>query len=434
MRIWVDLLGVLAEVGMLYYLYENLLERQAKSKWQVFGLYALTGVLFMLLSTYVAVPRIRTVLYLLVSMMPLRLYENKWHIKLLAAVIFIATQAAAEMVIKAMLLSIYRNELLVLAGHYEIGVLISKAFCLWIMFMIVSLIRVQAKTLSLKLFLVLLILPAATIVIIYQLVDISYILNTRKSYLKLTIVSLLLIGANIAMCYLFGRMSEMEEMRRREALSQLQIDLQQKQYAQLAAHQEDVRRLEHDRKRQLQLIVSYLENGETEQALDYIRQQDVETKQKKITITGYSLIDSVLANKKALAQRQGSELTCEAHWQPDLPLPQSDIAIMLDNGLDNALEAVAKLPQTKSHQISVIFSQQLPLLHIVIRNPVEQPVDTSRGFPATNKNDTESHGFGLSNMDKLACKHGGAMIYECENQTFTLRLMVNISNDGIGAV
>lgn len=434
MRIWVDLLGVLAEVGMLYYLYENLLERRPRPKWQVFGLYALTGVLFMLLSTYVVQPDVRTVLYLFFCWLPLLSYQSKWHTKILTGVVYIAAQAVVEMAIKAAFLSIYGNDHLVAVQYYEICVILSKALAFLVIYGMVSLFRVRVKTLSLKLFLALLILPAATIITIYEFIDISYVLDTQESYLKLMAVSVLLIGANIAMCYLFGRMSEMEEMRRREALSQLQIDLQQKQYAQLAAHQEDVRRLEHDRKRQLQLIVSYLENGETEQALDYIQQQDVETKQKKITITGYSLIDSVLANKKALAQRQGSELICEAHWQPDLSLPQSDIAIMLDNGLDNALEAVAKLPQTKSHQISVIFSQQLPLLHIVIRNPVEQPVDTSRGFPATNKNDTASHGFGLSNMDKLVRKHGGAIAYECKNQIFTLRMMVNISNDGIGAV
>ena len=297
----------------------------------------------------------------------------------------------------------------------------------------VSLFRVQAKTLSLKLLLALLILPTATIITIYKFMEISYISNFREGYLQLMVVSVLLIGANIAMCYLFGRMSEIEELRRRETLAQYQIESQQKQYAQLAAHQEGVRRLEHDRKRQLQLVANYLENGAIEDALDYLKEQEVEINQKKLMITGYSLIDSVLASKKALAQRQGIVLICRAHWQPELSLPEADIAIMLDNGLDNALEATARLPES-SRQISVRFRQQLPLLHIVIRNPVDKTVDTSQGFPATSKKDTESHGFGLANMDKLARKHGGAMIYDCENKVFTLRLMVNISNDGIGTV
>ena len=434
MRIGVDLLGVLAELGMLYYLYENILERRLRPKWQVVGLYTLTGVLFMLLSTYIAVPRIRTGLYLLFCWLPLVCYQSKWPTKILTGLMYIAAQIVVEMAIKAAFLSIYGSDNIAAAQYYEISVLLSKALAFLVIYGMVSLFRMRAKTLSLKLFLALLILPAATIITIYQFIDISYVLDTQESYLKLMSVSILLIGANIAMCYLFGRMTEIEELRRRETLSQYQIASQQKQYAQLAAHQEDVRRLEHDRKRQLQLIANYLANGAVEEALDYLEEQEVEIDQKKLTITGYSLIDSVLASKKVLAQKQGIMLICEAHWQPELPLPEADLAIMLDNGLDNALEATAKLPETSGRQISVNFRQQLPLLHMVIRNPVDKTVDTSQGFPATSKKDTESHGFGLTNMDKLARKHGGAMVCECENQMFTVRIMVNISNDGISSV
>ncbi len=433
MRVGVDLLGVLAEVWMLYYLYENILERKVSPRWQRIGVYAVTGVLFMLLSTYVAVPRVRTALYLLFCWLPLVCYQGKWPTKILTGLMYIAAQIVVEMAIKAALLSIYGSDQIAAAQYYEISVLLSKALAFLVIYAMVSLFRVQAKTLSLKLLLALLILPTATIITIYKFMEISYISNFREGYLQLMVVSVLLIGANIAMCYLFGRMSEIEELRRRETLAQYQIESQQKQYAQLAAHQEDVRRLEHDRKRQLQLVANYLENGAIEDALDYLKEQEVEINQKKLMITGYSLIDSVLASKKALAQRQGIVLICRAHWQPELSLPEADIAIMLDNGLDNALEATARLPES-SRQISVRFRQQLPLLHIVIRNPVDKTVDTSQGFPATSKKDTESHGFGLANMDKLARKHGGSMLYECEDKMFILRIMVNISNDGIGTV
>lgn len=46
MRAAVDLLGVLTEVVMLYYLYENILTRKDKARWQVYGVYVLVGVFF----------------------------------------------------------------------------------------------------------------------------------------------------------------------------------------------------------------------------------------------------------------------------------------------------------------------------------------------------------------------------------------------------
>ena len=337
------------------------------------------------------------------------------------------------MATKAAFLSIYGSAQIAAAQYYETSVLVSKALAFLVIYVMVSMFRVRAKTLSLKLFLALLILPTATIITIYKFMEISYISNIRENFLQLMAVSVLLIGANIAMCYLFGRMTEMEDMRRREGLSQLQIKLQQKQYAQLAAYQQDIRRMNHDRKREVRLIASYLVDGEVEKALAYIQEQEEVINKKRPTITGYSLIDNVLASKKALAEKQGIRLTCEAHWQPELSLPEADMAIILDNALDNALEATAKLTKHKKRQIHVIFSQQLPLLHMVIRNPVKQPVDTSQGFPHTTKKDAGNHGLGLGNMDKLAHKHHGAMTYECENQTFTLRVMVNISKYGIEA-
>ena len=77
-------------------------------------------------------------------------------------------------------------------------------------------------------------------IVIYQQIDASYLLNTRHGYLNLLVSSSLLIAANIATFYLFSRMAEMETIRRHNALMALQSEIKQKQYAQLANHQLDI--------------------------------------------------------------------------------------------------------------------------------------------------------------------------------------------------
>ena len=217
------------------------------------------------------------------------------------------------MAIKAVFLSIYGDDKIAAVQYYRDSVLLSKALAFLVIYMMVSLFRVQAKTLSLKLFLALLFLPLATMITSYQFIDVSYILNTPLSYFRLLFVSLLLITANIAMFYLFGLMAEMEELRRHDSLSQLQIALQQKQYAELADSQLAERQAKHDRKRELHLIASYLADGEIQEAIDYIQQQEVAISQQRPIVTGYNLIDSVLASKKNLAQKQGVQLICETY-------------------------------------------------------------------------------------------------------------------------
>ena len=110
------------------------------------------------------------------------------------------------------------------------------------------------------------------------------------------------------------------------------------------------------------------------------------------------------------------------------------MAIMLDNGLDNAIEAAAKLSDPSKRWVNLDLSQQLPLLHMVIRNPVEQSADTGQGLPPTTKTDARNHGLGMGNMSKLARQHSSTMSYDCTEHIFTLRVMVNISNKSIRSI
>lgn len=429
-RIIVDFLGVIAEIGMLYYLYENLLIKRSDRQWWYYGIYCLAGVLFMFFSTYIEQPRLRTWLYLIVIvLLPAVLYKSKWYINILTGFMYGAIQTVVEMVIKAVFLSVSSS----MSEYYELSVLLSKMLALCIIFMIVSSIRVRARILSLRLFLALLIMPAATMVIIYQLIDISYALNTQSGYIKLMVISILMIGVNIAMCYLFGRLSEVEEMRWRAHLVHIQEEAKQKHYLQLANHQQEVRYMYHDMERHLRLIGSYLVDGQIEQAMAYIRQQNIQIDQMKLTVTGYGLIDSLLTAKKELAQKQNVKLEYETHWSPNLSLPEEDITLILDNGLDNAIEAAAKLNDASQRWVMVILSQRLPLLHMIIRNPVEQAIDTRQEKLKTKKEDAQYHGMGMDNMQRLAEKHGGTILYDCENRIFILRAMVKISNCRINA-
>lgn len=257
MKLIVDFLGVCAEVFMLYYLYDNILQRKPQaSRHKTLIFYAAVGLILMLISTFVGQPRVRTLLYLFATFLPTILYKDTPAIKIIVTLFYMAIQPGSEMLTKAIFLNLYQSSQTIydsiqifIAQYYEFGVLISKAIAFFIIYFVISLFRVHVHTLPRHLFLPLMILPVATIIVIYQQIDASYLLNTRHSYLNLLISSSLLIAANIATFYLFGRMSEVETIRRHNALMALQSEIKQKQYAQLANHQLDIRRMEHDLKR-----------------------------------------------------------------------------------------------------------------------------------------------------------------------------------------
>ena len=109
------------------------------------------------------------------------------------------------------------------------------------------------------------------------------------------------------------------------------------------------------------------------------------------------------------------------------------MALILDNGLDNALEAAAKLEAAAERWITVEIEQKQAFLHMIIRNPVAFLPEQQGEDLKTTKTDAYNHGLGLTNMRQLAKKHNGQLSYDCDGQIFTLRIMVNISNCGIQA-
>ena len=430
MKLIVDFLGVCAEVFMLYYLYDNILQRKPQAdRYKTLTFYAAVGLILMLISTFVGQPRVRTLLYLFATFLPtIILYKDALAIKAIVTLFYMAIQPGVEMFTKAIFLNIFGSSQITAAQYYEISVLLSKALAFFAVYFVTSLFRVRAHTLPRHLFLPLMILPIATMIVIYQQIDASYLLNTRRSYLNLLISSSLLIAANIATFYLFSRMSEMEMIRRHNALMALQSEIKQKQYAQLANHQLDIRRMNHDLKRHLRLLGDYIRSGQADEALQYIAKQEAHLADQQLTITSYALIDGLLSSKKELAQQLDILLDAEAHWRPDQNIPEADLTLILDNGIDNALEAVEKLSDADSRWVKITLLQQKEQLYILIKNPVDRPLKIQQGRLLSTKADPAEHGFGLDNMRQLAKRHNGMVSFDCPDHIFTLRIMVNISN------
>ena len=101
--------------------------------------------------------------------------------------------------------------------------------------------------------------------------------------------------------------------------------------------------------------------------------------------------------------------------------------MILDNGIDNALEAVEKLSDPDSRWVKITLLQQKEQLYILIKNPVDQPLKIQQGRLLSTKAAPAEHGLGIDNMRHLAERYNGAVSLDCQDQIFTLRIMVNIS-------
>lgn len=103
-----------------------------------------------------------------------------------------------------------------------------------------------------------------------------------------------------------------------------------------------------------------------------------------------------------------------------LPLADTDLAALLGNALDNAMEAAA---QASEKAVTVRCRADRGLFMLRVENPVAGPVDRNL---VTTKADKRTHGFGLPGMREIAARYGGTLETRSENGRFELVVCLSL--------
>ena len=87
--------------------------------------------------------------------------------------------------------------------------------------------------------------------------------------------------------------------------------------------------------------------------------------------------------------------------------------------MDNAIEAAKCVEGERKVEIHSILKKNIWILSV--KNPCVRDVVIRENRIETTKEGKESHGFGLSNIERVAKKYGGSLKLSCENRVFTAR-------------
>lgn len=94
------------------------------------------------------------------------------------------------------------------------------------------------------------------------------------------------------------------------------------------------------------------------------------------------------------------------------------ITVLLGNALDNAIEAVSRLPLDKQ-RIIIAISENESVGKIVIKNPYLGDIKVIEEEILSNKRDHES-GIGFQSMRSILKEYKGLMEYSCCDQEFRI--------------
>lgn len=227
-----------------------------------------------------------------------------------------------------------------------------------------------------------------------------------------------LLGMASLFCIMFAYKKLLQNFRLSTELSLLeQEEHSLNQYVEEArARYEKTKSFRHDVKNHIMIVKDLLQNGKSEEALNYIGDMENMTEELSFPCsTNNPVVDILVGNKLGIAKNMGIDVCCSL----SLPYPcfvrDIDFCIILSNALDNAIHACKNMRGIAEKYIRVTGRIQGDFILLEIENSFQGNALITRGT-------------GLSNIKTIAEKYHGAMNIKTQDTSFNLSVLLIISH------
>ena len=190
---------------------------------------------------------------------------------------------------------------------------------------------------------------------------------------------------------------------RLERASQLS-GLREVYYQGLRQQERQVRQLRHDLRNHLTVVRGLLERDDTQGALGYLDEMAASPALRGgKRFCENETASVVLAAKAEAMERAGITADFTVSLPRELPVADTDLAALLGNALDNAMEGVERAEEKR---VTLRCRVDKGLFMLRVENPVGAAVAPDL---ATSKADKSAHGFGIPGMREIAERYGGTL-------------------------
>ena len=212
----------------------------------------------------------------------------------------------------------------------------------------------------------------------------------------------------------------------------------QVQYQRIVSRMEGVRRLRHDVRHHLNTLGALNAQGKTEEIAAYLKQYGrAYERLEQHKFCGDPAVDSVLGYYLAQAGEENIPMDCQVGLLGSSGVAQMDMTVLLGNCLENAMEALRRLP-AGTQRLDVTLKPEGPVLVLQVVNTCEAEADTGeftswRSFPSSKGRGRT--GVGLRSITEIAEKYGGSAQFQRQGGEFTARVTLRpAAQNGTGPV
>lgn len=193
-------------------------------------------------------------------------------------------------------------------------------------------------------------------------------------------------------------------------------------------YQEQIRTLRHDMAGKLMILKSFLDGGRYKDASKFLSEMDIELSSGAVKYsTGNAVTDVVINEAAAICEKKSCIFDCDFSFTEDKGITAIDMAIILNNLLDNAIEAITSIPAYERY-IRLSGASKANFYLIRIENSYDGEVirNNDNGIISKKKTDPDlgPHGIGLKSVASIAEKYLGAVDIKTEDRTFEVKVML----------
>nr|MCR4952203.1 GHKL domain-containing protein [Solobacterium sp.] len=175
--------------------------------------------------------------------------------------------------------------------------------------------------------------------------------------------------------------------------------------------------IRHDLKNQYMILKKYVDDQDYEQASSIIKKSlDDIDRISVFEYCSYPAVNAILTTKLSLAKQKGIRISYRITLENIRESTEYDIAMILANLLDNAVENISA-----SDPKLYLSIKEADEIAIVLENSTDEKELSLK----TKKEDSDNHGMGIRSIQHLAEKHRGSAVFDIENGMFRAVVTLN---------
>ena len=205
-------------------------------------------------------------------------------------------------------------------------------------------------------------------------------------------------------------------------IAEYQKELIAKQCDEVQNIYQTMRGWRHDYHNHIQALLAL--SGDEEKTKEYLLKLNDDLVQVDTVLkTGNVMVDAILNSKLSLIQSKKIKVNAKAVVPKEFKISEIDLCVIIGNLLDNAMEACLRQQEDDQRFIRLFIGMLKDQLYISVSNSVGGDIKKS-GKTYLSSKGSETHGFGLMRIDRLAAKYDGYVNRQDEEGVFATEVML----------